>query len=62
MMDRVAEWFTVEPAISLLMILAAPVWFASSRTRKKLEGACISLWLHRLLKAPAARHTFDGLI
>ncbi|MBN2531617.1 MAG: hypothetical protein JXB88_01930 [Spirochaetales bacterium] len=43
-MDRINAWFTVQPFIALMMIIAACVLFALSYKQKKAEKECTSFW------------------
>jgi len=62
LIDRLMNWFIVEPALSLLMVIAALVLFASSLAGKKLDGGGFWPWLRRILEASVNAILFLGLL
>jgi hypothetical protein len=62
MIDRLINWFSVNPEVSLLMIIAAVVLFGSSLARKGLEGGGFWPWLRRILEASVGAVLFLGLL
>lgn len=62
MLDRIVEWFTVEPTISLLMTIAAIVIFSSALAKAHEPGVSFWPWLRRLLEASIGAILFVGLL
>jgi hypothetical protein len=62
LLDRLINWFTVDPEISLLMIIAAAVLFGSLLMRTGLEGAGFWTWLRRFLEASISVVIFLALL
>jgi hypothetical protein len=62
MIARIMSWFTVDPEVSLLMVLTAVVLFGSALARKGLEGGGFWPWLRRLIEASVGAVLFLGLL
>jgi hypothetical protein len=62
MIDRIIAWFTVDPEVSLLMVIAAVVIFGSALARKGMEGGGFWPWLRRIIEASVSAVLFLGLL
>jgi hypothetical protein len=62
MINRIMDWFTIDPEISLLMAIAAVVIFASGLARKAAEGGGFWPWLRRIVEASVNAILFLGLL
>jgi hypothetical protein len=62
MVDRLVNWFAINPEVSLLMVIAAVVLFGSALTRQALEGGGFWPWLRRILEASVSAVLFLGLL
>lgn len=62
MLNRVITWFTVEPAISLLMTITALVLFGSALAHQKAPADAFWPWLRRLIEASVGALLFLGLL
>jgi hypothetical protein len=62
MIDRIVDWFTIDPEVSLLMVIAAVVIFGSALARKSIEGGGFWPWLRRILEASVGAVLFLGLL
>ena len=62
MIERITNWFTVEPAISLLMIITAVVLVGSALSRSSERGTSFWPWLRRLIEASVGAVMFLGLL
>ena len=62
MLDRVINWVTVEPAISLLMIITAVVLFGSAFRKSKDSSTTFWPWLRRVIEASVGAVLFLGLL
>ncbi|NOZ72254.1 MAG: hypothetical protein GXP38_10130 [Chloroflexi bacterium] len=61
-LNRVITWFTVEPAISLLMTITALALFGSALTRQQVTSDRFWPWLRRLIEASVGALLFLGLL
>lgn len=62
MLERIINWFTVEPAVSTLMITTAVVLFGSAfRAYQETSGAFWP-WVRRIIEASVAALLFIGLL
>jgi hypothetical protein len=62
MLDRVINWVTVEPAISLLMIITAVVIFGSAFRKSEDSSATFWPWLRRVIESSVGAVLFLGLL
>jgi hypothetical protein len=62
MLDRLIDWVTVEPTISLLMTITAVVLFGSAFTRIKGSADRFWPWFRRALEASVGALIFLGLL
>jgi hypothetical protein len=62
MLDRLISWFTVNPEVSLLMVIAAVALLGSALTRRGMEGGGFWPWLRRILEASVSAILFLGLL
>src|SRR5262245_34109106 len=62
MIERLIEWFTVEPAVSLLMATTAIVLFGSAFRAQPEATENFWPWLRRLLEAATSALLFVGLL
>jgi hypothetical protein len=62
MLERIINWFTVEPAVSMLMVTTAIVLFGSAfRAYQETSGAFWP-WMRRIIEASVAAILFIGLL
>jgi hypothetical protein len=62
MLDRIINWLTVEPAISLLMIITAVVLFGSAFRKSQDASTTFWPWLRRVIEASIGAVLFLGLL
>jgi hypothetical protein len=62
MLDRAINWVTVEPAISLLMIITAVVIFGSAFRKSQDASTTFWPWLRRIIEASVGAVLFLGLL
>jgi hypothetical protein len=61
-MDRILNWFFVEPVVSLLMAITAVVLFAASFARNRSGSDALWPWVRRLIEASVGAVLFLGLL
>jgi hypothetical protein len=61
-MERLMSWFSVDPAVSLLMVIAAVVLFASALARRRAESDALWPWVRRIIEASIGAVLFLGLL
>lgn len=65
MIQRIIDWFNLEPAVSMLMVTTAVVLFSASfRASRDQAGASVHFWpwLRRVIEAAVAAFLFIGLL
>lgn len=62
MFNRIAAWFSVEPTLSLLMVITAVVLFGSAIAKKELSTDNFWPWLRRIIEASIGAILFIGLL
>ncbi len=62
MIDRIINWFTLEPAVSMLMITTAIVLFGSAFKAYKESSGDFWPWMRRIIEASVAAILFLGLL
>jgi hypothetical protein len=62
MLDRVINWFTVEPAISLLMVITVIVLFSSALRKSQDSSGKFWPWLRQIIEAAVVAILFLGLL
>ncbi|MBN1430058.1 MAG: hypothetical protein JXB07_16935 [Anaerolineae bacterium] len=62
MIDRLINWMTVEPAVSMLMITTAIVLFGSTYRSLQETSGNFWPWLRRIIEASVAAVLFVGLL
>jgi hypothetical protein len=62
MVNRLINWITVEPTISLLMAITAVVLFGSTLTRSKDTSDRFWPWFRRIIEASIGAFLFLGLL
>ncbi len=62
MLERLAHWFTVEPAVSVLMVTTAIVLFSSAFQLRKETSGELWPWLRRIIEAAVGAALFIGLV
>lgn len=62
MIERIINWFTLEPAVSMLMITTAVVLFGSAFQAYKETSGNFWPWLRRIIEASVAAILFLGLM
>jgi hypothetical protein len=62
MIDRIINWFTLEPAVSMLMVTTAIVLFGSAFLAYKETSGDFWPWMRRIIEASVAALLFLGLM
>lgn len=62
MLDRLIHWFSVEPAVSMLMVTTAIVLFASAFRAHRETSGNFWPWLRRVIEAGVGAFLFIGLM
>ena len=62
MITRIINWFTLEPAVSMLMVTTAIVLFGSAFKSYKETSGNFWPWMRRIIEAAAAAVLFIGLM
>jgi hypothetical protein len=62
MVERLVNWFTVEPAVSMLMITTAVVLFGSAFRAHKETSGDLWPWVRRIIEAAVGAVLFVGLL
>lgn len=60
--DRIIQWFSVEPAISLLMVTTAIVMFGSAVSKTKDSSPTLWQWTRKVIESSIAAVLFIGLL
>jgi hypothetical protein len=60
MLDRIIGWLTIEPTVSLLMIITAVVLFATAFSRS--QDTALWPWVRRIIEASVGAVLFLGLL
>ncbi len=60
--DRVQSWVTVEPAVALLMLIAAIVIFGTAFARSRDASSAFWPWLRRVVEAAVIALLFLGIL
>lgn len=61
-MDKLLNWFTEEPVISMLMLTTAIVLFGSKFRSKKETSATFWPWMRRIIEASVSAVLFIGML
>jgi hypothetical protein len=61
-LQRIIDWISVEPAVSLLMIITAVVLFGSAFQQAKIKSNSFWPWLRRVIEASIGALLFVGLL
>jgi hypothetical protein len=62
MLDKIINWFTLEPAVSMLMITTAVVLFGSAFASYKETSGDFWPWMRRIIEAAVSAALFLGLM
>ncbi|MDD1751365.1 MAG: hypothetical protein LUO89_15990 [Methanothrix sp.] len=62
MLDRIIEWFNVEPAVSVLMIATAIILFGSAFRAYQETAGDFWPWMRRVIEATVSAALFIGLL
>ncbi len=62
MLDRLIQWFTLEPAVSMLMATTAIVLFGSALRARQETSSSFWPWLRRVIEASVSAALFLGLL
>jgi hypothetical protein len=60
--DRIESWFILEPAVALLMLIAAIVIFGAALARRRDDTNAFWPWLRRAVEALVVALLFLGLL
>ncbi len=62
MLNRLVQWFTVEPAVGVLMVTTAMVLFSSAFQLHKETSGNFWPWMRRIIEAAVGAALFIGLV
>lgn len=62
MLDKIINWFTLEPAVSMLMVTTAVVLFGSAFTSYKETSGNFWPWMRKIIEAAVSAVLFLGLM